>query len=324
MKVDFRISKKDILSKITPEEIFSTFIDNPRPSRVYKVPWRIDEKESLTFFYSPNNELMFYDQAYKEGGDCVTFYSKIFNVNRKQALIEIYNKFKLRDIKKIDYSKIVKEYKPKSIESKLSWKYSSADSKKYEDAINYFKSFGISKETLDFFGVKPIDFYCIDDIMIRPENFSVVYEYEDNKCKIYTPLSSNKKYKFLDGIKGEYYQGYNKLPKNGNIVFITSSYKDVMVLYELGFPAIAPKSEVVKIDDQIINELKTRFENVILFYDNDDAGLKAAEKLKNKYNINYIVTVKEKDPSDYARKYSKENLYKYIICKLNELNIKYE
>ena len=317
MKVDFKISKKDILDKIRPEEIFSAFINNPRPSRVYKVPWRTDEKESLTFFYSPSNELMFYDQAYKEGGDCITFYSKIFNVNRKQALIEIYNKFKLRDIKKIDYSKIVKEYKPKSIESKLSWKYSSTDSKKYEDAINYFKSFGISKKTLDFFGVKPIDFYCIDDVMIRPENFSVVYEYEDNKCKIYTPLSSNKKYKFLDGIKGEYYQGYNKLPENGNIVFITSSYKDVMVLYELGFPAIAPKSEVVKINDQIINELKTRFENVILFYDNDDAGLKAAEKLKNKYNINYIVTVKEKDPSDFSRKYSKEKLYEYIISKLN-------
>lgn len=320
MKVDFKISKKDILDKIRPEEIFSAFINNPRPSRVYKVPWRTDEKESLTFFYSPSNELMFYDQAYKEGGDCITFYSKIFNVNRKQALIEIYNKFKLRDIKKIDYSKIVEEYKPKSIESKLSWKYSSTDSKKYEDAINYFKSFGISKETLDFFGVKPIDFYCIDDVMIRPENFSVVYEYEDNKCKIYTPLSSNKKYKFLDGIKGEYYQGYNKLPENGNIVFITSSYKDVMVLYELGFPAIAPKSEVVKINDQIINELKTRFENVILFYDNDDAGLKAAEKLKNKYNINYIVTVKEKDPSDFSRKYSKEKLYEYIISKLNNYN----
>lgn len=321
MKVDFKISKKDILDKIRPEEIFSAFIDNPRPSKVYKVPWRTDEKESLTFFYSPSNELMFYDQAYKEGGDCITFYSKIFNVDRKQALIEIYNKFKLRDIKKIDYSKIIKEYKPKSIESKLSWKYSSADSKKYEDAINYFKSFGISKETLDFFGVKPIDFYCIDDVMIRPENFSVVYEYEDNKCKIYTPLSSNKKYKFLDGIKGEYYQGYNKLPENGNIVFITSSYKDVMILYELGFPAIAPKSEVVKIDDQIINELKTRFENIILFYDNDDAGLKAAEKLKNKYNINYIVTTKEKDPSDFSRKYSKEKLYEYIISKLSSYNI---
>jgi hypothetical protein len=321
MKVDFKISKKDILDKIRPEEIFSAFIDNPRPSKVYKVPWRTDEKESLTFFYSPSNELMFYDQAYKEGGDCITFYSKIFNVDRKQALIEIYNNFKLRDIKKIDYSKIVKEYKPKSIESKLSWKYSSTDSKKYEDAINYFKSFGISKETLDFFGVKPIDFYCIDDVMIRPENFSVVYEYEDNKCKIYTPLSSNKKYKFLDGIKGEYYQGYNKLPENGNIVFITSSYKDVMVLYELEFPAIAPKSEVIKIDDQIINELKTRFENVILFYDNDDAGLKAAEKLKNKYNINYIVTDKEKDPSDFSRKYSKEKLYEYIISELSNYNI---
>lgn len=321
MKVDFKISKKDILDKIRPEEIFSAFIDNPRPSKVYKVPWRTDEKESLTFFYSPSNELMFYDQAYKEGGDCITFYSKIFNVDRKQALIEIYNNFKLRDINKIDYSKTVKEYKPKSIESKLSWKYSSTDSKKYEDAINYFKSFGISKETLDFFGVKPIDFYCIDDVMIRPENFSVVYEYEDNKCKIYTPLSSNKKYKFLDGIKGEYYQGYNKLPENGNIVFITSSYKDVMVLYELKFPAIAPKSEVIKIDDQIINELKTRFENVILFYDNDDAGLKAAEKLKNKYNINYIVTDKEKDPSDFSRKYSKEKLYEYIISELSNYNI---
>lgn len=322
MKVDFKISKKDVLNKIRPEEIFSEFIDNPRPSKVYKVPWRTDEKESLTFFYSPDNELMFYDQAYKEGGDCITFYSKIFNISRKQSLIDIYNRFKLKNIIEIDYSKIIKEEKPKSIENKLSWKYSSIDSKKYEDAINYFKSFGISKETLDFFNVKPIDFYCIDDVMIRPDNFSVVYEYEDNKCKIYTPLSSNKKYKFLDGIKGEYYQGYNKLPENGNIVFITSSYKDVMILHELGFPSIAPKSEVIKIDDKIINELKRRFENVILFYDNDDAGLKAAEKLKNKYSINYIITINEKDPSDFSRKYSKEKLYEHIKYELSNYNIK--
>lgn len=324
MKVEFRISKQDILSKITPEEIFSAFIENPKPSRVYNVPWRIDQKKSLTFFYSPSNELMFYDQAYKEGGDCITFYSKIFNVDRKQALLDIYNNFKLKDISIINQKTISKRENQEKIENKLSWKYSEKNSKKYNDAINYFKSFGISEKTLEFFNVKPIDLYCINDTIIRPEVFSVVYEYEQNKYKIYTPLSSDKTYKFVDGIKGEYYQGYNKLPENGNLVFITSSYKDVMILYELGFNSIAPKSEVVKIDEKIIDDLKNRFDNVVLFYDNDKAGLMSSEKLKNQYGINYITTTEEKDPSDYARKYSKENLYKYIICKLNELNIKYE
>lgn len=312
MKIDFKISKKDILNKIRPEEIFSTFVRNPAPSKVYKVPWRTDNKESLTFFYADNNEMMYFDQAYKECGDCISFYSKIYNISRKQAMIEIYNNYRLRDIKDIDYKSIKKEDKPKGIEGKLSWKYSEPDSKKYLDAIEYFESFGISKKTLDYFNVKPIDFYCIDDIMIKPDNFSVVYEYEGNRCKIYTPLSPNKKYKFLDGIKGEYYQGYNKLPQTGDLVFITSSYKDVMVLYELGYYAIAPKSEVVKINEDIINDLKSRFENVILFYDNDDAGLHAAEKLKKKYNINYITTNSEKDPSDFSRKYSIKKLGDYI------------
>ena len=46
-----------------------------------------------------------------------------------------------------------------------------------------------------------------------------------------------------------------------------------MCLYEFGIPAIAPNSENLFISDSVLEQLKSRFKNIIVIYDSDLAGI---------------------------------------------------
>lgn len=93
------------------------------------------------------------------------------------------------------------------------------------------------------------------------------------------------------------------------IDFITSSRKDRMVLYEIGYTSICANNET-----QIItsDKYKARY----TFMDNDAAGVASA----GKYNLPALFVPKEpdvKDPSDYAKKYGLEALKQFINASIN-------
>src|SRR5690606_21303742 len=94
----------------------------------------------------------------------------------------------------------------------------------------------------------------------------------------------------------------------GKRLFITSSLKDVMVLNVLGEWAIAPHGEGILIPDKIIDYLFATWEEIIIFYDNDEAGVNYAKAHSNYYNIKSIsIPYKEyKDPSDFVQDYGIE------------------
>jgi DNA primase len=96
-----------------------------------------------------------------------------------------------------------------------------------------------------------------------------------------------------------------------------------MVLYELGYPAIAFNSEGIPTRgesavtvEEVITQLKDRFERVILFLDNDVAGVNYSKKLAKRYNLPYIVLPDgPKDISDHIHKYNKRKT-KQVLNKL--------
>ena len=103
-------------------------------------------------------------------------------------------------------------------------------------------------------------------------------------------------------------QGYDQLPKQGDLCIITSSLKDVMCLFEMGIPAVAMQSEMRLPLRNQIEELKQRFKQVAIFYDNDftnpnNPGQAMAAKIcKEYYPMSNIIIPDEyklKDPSDY-------------------------
>jgi hypothetical protein len=128
-----------------------------------------------------------------------------------------------------------------------------------------------------------------------------------NAFKIYRPLA-NKADKWRSSLTAYDLQGFEQLEADGDLLIITKALKDVMLLRELGYNAIAPPSESTGIPEIIMNNLKKRFKRIVIFYDNDAAGFKNSELLKSEYSLDSIVIPANdsKDISDYFKANGKE------------------
>jgi DNA primase len=65
--------------------------------------------------------------------------------------------------------------------------------------------------------------------------------------------------------------------------------------------AIAPDSENTMIGEKAIVEFQQYYQKIIVLFDNDEPGIKAAERYKTKYGLNYIILPMEKDLSDSVK-----------------------
>lgn len=189
-----------------------------------------------------------------------------------------------------------------------------------KEDLSYFHKFGISNKTLEKFKVYPAKaVYKDEKIMIRSKKNdpTFIYLFQSGNIKTYKPLTSNKKDKWGGNSGGGDVQGLEHLPRRGQILFITSSYKDVMCLYEMGYNSIAfngegyglGKGETAKFVENLISKLEKRFEHIVFYLDNDSAGINFAVELAWKFRKKYIYNSlgNPKDPSDYVKKYSLHN-----------------
>ena len=121
-------------------------------------------------------------------------------------------------------------------------------------------------------------------------------------------------------------QGYKQLPKGGKLLVITKSMKDVMLLYELGIPAIAPNSETQFVSDKMLEELHTRFKHIVLLYDNDLTGVTFTNKIRKAHPdlIPFLIPRKTlcKDLSDFYKVYGKLETKKLIKSGINYIKNK--
>ena len=78
-----------------------------------------------------------------------------------------------------------------------------------------------------------------------------------------------------------------------------------MCLYELGYNAVAFQSEMQIPSQKIIDELKSRFKEVFLFYDNDfdkteNPGQSMASKIKKEYDLMNIFIPEKYNAKDVS------------------------
>lgn len=107
------------------------------------------------------------------------------------------------------------------------------------------------------------------------------------------------------------------LPKSGGeYVVITKSLKDVMTLYSFDVPAIAPISENCFVTEAQYNKLQSKFNKVVLFYDNDRPGMAAMAKIRKQFpKVIPIMIPKEKgakDISDFHKLYGRTKTQELI------------
>lgn len=176
----------------------------------------------------------------------------------------------------------------------------------------YYAEQGIYKPVLDFYNVKALEGYFLSKegtrkyIKISKTTTAFAYCYGNYKYKILQPHSD---FKWITNANKNVIQGWNQLPLIGDLCIITSSLKDVMLFYTYGYAACAPGSEMGFIPEDKLEELKRRFKEVLIFFDNDSPGITSAAKYAAKYALQYTYVPEEypeKDITDFYKKYKKE------------------
>lgn len=151
--------------------------------------------------------------------------------------------------------------------------------------------------------------------------YSMDYYWYDGvfRRKLYFPQKKGA-YRFISNVNHTIVQGWSLLPKyGGKNLFITKSYKDILTFNLLGYWAIAPNSEHSYIPEKVMKKLKDRFDNIYVWFDNDEGGITGAESFANKFNLQltYNPIGEPKDPSDYVKAYSSREFDKLVTQFLN-------
>lgn len=144
------------------------------------------------------------------------------------------------------------------------------------------------------------------------------YRLAKERLKIYRPLARNSQAKWRCNTKSTDFH----IPKivweqPTQLLILTSSCKDAMVLHELGYRAIAPASEMSIPPQELISKLKDAYPHIVFFMDSDKAGMTQNYKLSRMYKCPYLVIpnyerLGVKDISDYREKYGEESTKKTI------------
>jgi len=313
------ISKENILSRVKEEDLFKYYLKRDSSEKgLHTNPLRNDNHAGCAFFTSDQGRLLFQDFATAETYDIFRVVQEKYNLNFWEALVRINQDFKLRLGTK-NPKKVTINIDRKKKEAKLIQVVPQPWNK---DNLQYWNQFGITEEILTKFDVYAVDKVYVNKKMVaRSTKKNPIYCYNfpfSNRVKIYRPLSPDKKKKWFSNTTSEDIFGSLQLPFLGETLIITSSLKDVMTLYLLGYTAIAPQAESVRFSKAYVDSLKSTFDEVIVFMDNDGKfnppkGKSGKGKEQTmfhckKYDTPFILIPdgEPKDISDYYKKYGKE------------------
>lgn len=277
------------------------------PSGKIRSPFREDKHPSFSV-YRYKGTIFWRDFSTDESGNV---YSLIKRLKGDQAARDTY---------------FVKEVKKQvNVTTRIGCRYREWKDYDYE----YWNSYGVSVDFLKKADVHPVSFKVIRkggrEFSFKADKYAYAFlEHKDDKTqmKIYQPF--NKDFKWCSSFDHSVWSLWNLLPEKGDKLIITSSLKDAANLWtNLDIPAVALQGEGYLPKPSVMEEVKSRFRNVYVFYDNDytsenNPGKKYSIRLAEKYNLIRLEIpsiFEAKDPSDLYKKYGKE-VYLEIIKSL--------
>ena len=303
------LTKDYLLQHNTQETYLGFYLNLPVKKGLFHSPFRKDETPSCGFFKNKSGDILFKDFGGFFCGDFIEVVKTRFNVNYKQALSIIASDFGLipGSVKKSS----IKLIPPSEDITDEHTNIQITVQKFSEKELNWWKQYGVTLEILNRFRV-----YSCENVFLRgklwrssTQNYPIYGYYfgtenDRENWKCYFPTQSTNRFICNCNVL----QGSRQLPLNDDYLIITKSLKDVMCLYSLGITAIAPNSESTFITQEQLSKLQDRFKHIVVFYDNDIAGIKNMNKIKKEFHLPcfYIPRFYEaKDISDFYKKYGK-------------------
>lgn len=319
-KIEPEITKAYLLSKFSEETFMEYYLGIPVAKKLYRNPLRKDNKPTCSFYRNKSGELIFKDFSGVFYGNFISVVMFKYSCTYHQALRIIANDFGLIHDNKIPRNKgklnvnapVFRDDGAAIIQVEIK------DFSKSE--IEWWSDYGVTDKILKKFHVFSCkNVFLNGNVISTSSDHCPIYGYYGGKkegielWRIYFP--KRKSYRFLSNWDSKKIQGIKQLPNEGKLLVITKSLKDVMCLYSLGIPAIAPNSETLFIPEALYVELKDRFKNIVVLYDNDLAGIANMRKIRDKYKVKCLWiprSYEAKDISDFHKKYGRKKTLELI------------
>lgn len=294
------IALEDILSKVREYDIYARYLGKFKVGFIYNSPFREDKNPSFGVFVGRKGNLMFKDHGSGITGDVIKFVGTLFSIaNYQDILARIHTDLiSNKTYKKIKFTLDTTAKPIQTIIGIVKQDLTLTD-------IQFWEKFGITIDTLKKFNVYSCKHYLCNGVVkatYKLDNPMFAYQVYD-RFKIYRPFG-DKFTKWRNNLTEFDIQGYEQLPKKGDLLFITKSLKDVMVLYEMGYTAISPSSESTFIPQAALDDVKKRFKRIIILFDRDVCGVKESRLQSLKTGLRALLVHKKykaKDISDAVK-----------------------
>lgn len=284
-------------------------------------PFYNDTKPSLSIYYNEDTERwLFYDfgdESYK--GDVFDFAAHYYDLDSKKDFYKILKSI-AKDLKIEVESELPSEVA--KIINIFGYKVEYKNGDGLKEAYAYFKQFGITESILRQYRVRAIEkcYYSTRSGERKSRFFKeneLYIAYNDNYfAKIYSP--SPKEFFYIGNKPKDFVFGLNQIYTRAHkakffldTLILTGGEKDVLTLTNLGYDAISLNSEIASIPKSLTENLFNAYQNIVVFYDNDETGIRRSKQIRNELKDTFNVSVCSlpqvvdghvvKDVSDYMK-----------------------
>ena len=325
-----KITKELILSRFSEEQLMEYYLHLPVKKGLFRSPLRRDKQPTCSFYRNKSGTLIFKDFATGQHLNVFDVVQSIFKCNYFESLRIIANDFGIVRDSALRKNPGKINLNPIKIKDKEISKIQIEVQEFTDSELKWWGKYGISKDILKRFDVYSCKHVFLNDqLFAKSQQHCPIFGYYGKKYqglelwRCYFPKRTS--FRFITNWPSKKIQGYDQLPKKGKLLVITKSMKDSMCLYSCGITACAPNSENLFIPDKVLEDLKNRFENIVVLYDNDKPGLYNMAKIRKEHpELTYVFIPKRygsKDISDFYKDHGRKetlNLIKTFILWLKE------
>lgn len=325
-----KITKELILSRFSEEQLMEYYLHIPVKKGLFRSPLRRDKQPTCSFYRNKSGTLIFKDFATGQHLNIFDVVQSIFRCDYFESLRIIANDFGIVRDNALHKNPGKINLNPIKIKDKEISKIQIEVQEFTDSELKWWGKYGISKDILKRFDVYSCKHVFLNDqLFAESQQHCPIFGYYGKKYqglelwRCYFPKRTS--FRFITNWPSKKIQGYDQLPKKGKLLVITKSMKDSMCLYSCGITACAPNSENLFIPDKVLEDLKNRFENIVVLYDNDKPGLYNMAKIRKEHpELTYVFIPKRygsKDISDFYKDHGRKetlNLIKTFILWLKE------
>ena len=325
-----KITKELILSRFSEEQLMEYYLHLPVKKGLFRSPLRRDKQPTCSFYRNKSGTLIFKDFATGQHLNIFDVVQSIFRCDYFESLRIIANDFGIVRDNTLHKNPGKINLNPIKIKDKEISKIQIEVQEFTDGELKWWGKYGISKDILKRFNVYSCKHVFLNDqLFAESQQHCPIFGYYGKKYqglelwRCYFPKRTS--FRFITNWPSKKIQGYDQLPKKGKLLVITKSMKDSMCLYSCGITACAPNSENLFIPDKVLEDLKNRFKNIVVLYDNDRPGLYNMAKIRKEHpELTYVFIPKKygsKDISDFYKDHGRKetlNLIKTFILWLKE------